>query len=65
MTLFAGLDVSVRETSVCVVDDTGKMVAERKVATEPDNLIELLGSISSGHSAPASGGARGRRRRLR
>src|SRR5271166_5203007 len=47
MTLFAGLDVSVRETSVCVVDEAGKVLAERKVATEPDDLIELLRSISS------------------
>jgi len=47
MTLFAGLDVSVRETSVCVVDAAGKVLAERKVATEPDDLIELLRSISS------------------
>jgi transposase len=47
MTLFAGLDVSVRETSVCIVDEAGKVLAERKVATEPDDLIELLRSISS------------------
>lgn len=47
MTLFAGLDVSVRETAVCVVDEAGKVVAERKVATEPDDLIELLRSVSS------------------
>jgi hypothetical protein len=32
---FAGLDVSVKETSVCVVDDTGKIVREVKVASEP------------------------------
>jgi transposase len=25
---FAGLDVSVKETSVCIVDDTGKVVRE-------------------------------------
>ena len=47
MTRFAGLDVSVRETSVCVVDEAGKVLAERKVATEPYDLIELLRSISS------------------
>src|SRR5258708_37640365 len=47
MTLFAGLDVSVRETSVCVVDEAGKVLAERKVATQPDDLIELLRSIGS------------------
>src|SRR5271156_5264611 len=46
MTRFAGLDLSVRETSVCVVDEAGKVLVERKVATEPDDLIELLGSIS-------------------
>ena len=48
MTLFAGLDVSVRETSVCeAVDAAGKVLAERKIATEPDDLIELLGWIRS------------------
>jgi hypothetical protein len=29
MTHFVGLDVSVKETSVCVVDDTGKVLCER------------------------------------
>ena len=28
---FAGLDVSVKATSVCIVDDTGKVVREVKV----------------------------------
>ncbi len=32
---FAGLDVSVKETSVCIVDDTGRIVREVKVASEP------------------------------
>ena len=32
---FAGLDVSIKETSVCIVDDTGKIVREVKVASEP------------------------------
>ena len=31
---FAGLDVSVNETSVCIVDETGKIVREVKVASE-------------------------------
>ena len=31
---FAGLDVSVKDTSVCIVDDTGKIVREVKVASE-------------------------------
>jgi hypothetical protein len=33
---FAGPDVSVGETSVCIVDDTGTIVWEMKVASEPD-----------------------------
>ena len=39
---FAGLDVSVKETSVCIVDDTGKIVREVKVASEPEALLEIL-----------------------
>jgi transposase len=41
---FAGLDVSVKETSVCIVDDTGKIVREVKVASEPEALLQILGS---------------------
>jgi transposase len=41
---FAGLDVSVKETSVCIVDDTGKIVREVKVASEPDALLAALRS---------------------
>ena len=39
---FAGLDVSVKETSVCVVDDAGKIVRELKVASEPAALLAVL-----------------------
>jgi transposase len=39
---FAGLDVSVKETSVCVVDDTGRIVREVKVASEPEALLQVL-----------------------
>ena len=35
---FAGLDVSVKETSVCIVDDTGRIVREVKVPSEPEAL---------------------------
>ena len=37
MDYFAGLDVSVKETSVCIVDDTGRIAREVKVASEPDS----------------------------
>ncbi len=39
---FAGLDVSVKETSVCIVDDTGRIVREAKVASEPEALLPVL-----------------------
>jgi transposase len=39
---FAGLDVSVKETSVCIVDGTGGMVREVKVASEPEGLLAIL-----------------------
>ena len=39
---FAGLDVSVKDTSVCIVDGTGKVVREVKVASEPDALLQVL-----------------------
>ncbi len=39
---FAGLDVSVNETSLCIVDDAGRIVREAKVASEPDALLKVL-----------------------
>src|SRR6516164_4088331 len=39
---FAGLDVSVKETSVCIVDEMGKIVREVKVASEPEALLAVL-----------------------
>jgi len=58
---FAGLDVSVKKSSVCIVDDTGRIVREVKVASEPednqrsctnawrgdDRLFDVLGLESS------------------
>src|SRR6201988_4931360 len=39
---FVGLDVSVTETSVCIVDDIGKIDREVKVASEPEALLQVL-----------------------
>ena len=39
---FAGLDVSVKETSICIVDDAGKIVREARVAGEPEALLQAL-----------------------
>ena len=39
---FAGLDVSAKDTSVCIVDETGKIVREVRVASEPNALLAVL-----------------------
>ena len=44
---FAGLDVSVKDTSVCIVDGTGKITREVKVASEPDALLAVLNNPAS------------------
>jgi transposase len=46
MSLFVGLDVSVLETSICVVDAAGKIISEKRAPTEPGDLVGLLRSIS-------------------
>src|SRR5674536_146951 len=38
----AGLDISVKETSICIVDDTGRIVREVKIASEPEALLPVL-----------------------
>src|SRR6187431_3605947 len=35
---YAGIDVSLERSSVCVVDATGKIIREAKVASEPEAL---------------------------
>ena len=42
MKYYAGLDVSVKETSVCIVDEKGKICRERKVVSHPDDLVSFL-----------------------
>lgn len=39
---YAGIDVSLEQSSVCVVDAMGQIVREAKVASEPDALIAFL-----------------------
>jgi transposase len=42
MKYFAGLDVSLAETAICVVDEDGIVVTEGKAASEPDDLVRWL-----------------------
>jgi transposase len=39
---YVGLDVSVKETSVCIIDKAGKVIREVKVATEPVAILAVL-----------------------
>src|SRR5690349_1760588 len=36
---YAGIDVSLESSSLCVVDTTGRIIREAKVASEPEALI--------------------------
>ena len=42
---YAGIDVSLNSSSVCVVDEIGKIVREVKVASEPAALIDCIKSL--------------------
>jgi transposase len=42
MELYVGMDVSLKETSICVVDDDGKIQCEGTVISEPEALAEFI-----------------------
>ena len=39
---YAGIDVSLERSSVCVVDATGRIIREAKVASEPEALVRFF-----------------------
>ncbi|BAR63675.1 transposase [Bradyrhizobium diazoefficiens] len=41
---YAGLDVSVKETSLCIVDETGRICREAKLVSHPDD--DLLAALN-------------------
>jgi transposase len=45
MAYYAGLDVSLEQTSVCVVDEAGAVVLERRAATEPEAIAACLAAL--------------------
>jgi transposase len=45
---YAGIDVSLECSSVCVVDANGKILREARVPTEPETLIAWFGSLDLG-----------------
>ena len=42
MNHYAGLDVSLEETAVCVIDEAGAMVREARVPSEPEALVTFF-----------------------
>ncbi len=58
MAHFAGLDVSIEETAVCVVDEQGAVLMQCSVATEPEAIAKALAPFAAtlkraGHEAGA------------
>jgi transposase len=51
---YAGLDVSLKETSVCIVDRAGQVVREVKVATEPEAILAILAERIGLEAGPLS-----------
>jgi transposase len=45
MEYYAGIDVSLKESSVCIVDSAGKVVREVKVASEPAALVRYFDEL--------------------
>jgi len=45
MDYYAGIDVSLELSSICVVDATGQIFREAKVASEPEALVAFLTSL--------------------
>jgi transposase len=45
---YAGIDVSLESASICVVDATGKILREDKVASEPGALLDWFGTLGVG-----------------
>ena len=45
MNYYAGMDVSLEETAVCVVDETGRIVKELRAASDPRALVAALREV--------------------
>ena len=45
MTYYAGLDVSLRSTNICVVDEQGELAAEGKTDAEVADIVAFLDGL--------------------
>ncbi len=51
MKLYVGMDVSLKETSICVVDDNGDIVSEGTVISDPPALAAFIKARRMARSA--------------
>ena len=47
MAYYVGLDVSVKETSICIMDDKGVVAARTDVSTDPDLIAQFISKHAS------------------
>jgi len=47
MAYYVGLDVSVKETSICIMDDKGVVAARTDVSTDPDLIARFISKHAS------------------
>ena len=45
MTYFAGLDVGLEETAICIIDSNGRIVRELRACSEPEALVRALRAL--------------------
>jgi len=53
---YAGIEVSLEQSSVCVVDERGRIVREGKVGSEPEALIGWFSGLGMDLSLIQAGG---------
>lgn len=51
---YIGIDVSTKESAVCILDGEGKIVREAKLATDPEIIARFIAATGF---APSSGSA--------
>lgn len=55
MNYYAGLDVSIKETFICIQDETGQIVHQGKVKTDPELIAKDLAKVPLTKAALESG----------
>jgi transposase len=48
MELYVGLDVSLKQTAICVVDRSGKIISESMVASDPEAIADFVRAKAAG-----------------